>query len=298
MIPWAVDDSDGVDEDKSVEIFVLANDSDVDISREGDNLTINQVSDVDHGTYEISPDAKTITFTPSPDWSGTEVFTYEVTDTHGGTDSADVSVVVSPVDDDPDAQNDIYTILEDAPETSFNVLLNDNDADLDYGDALQITTIVSGASHGSVSIDTVNNRIKYKPDANYNGSDSFTYQIKDNQDPAVYDTAVVNISITSVNDLPVVTSENSHTIVEDHSVGDSLIVEDVDTGDSPDPDSHTFTIDTDALHGSVVLDEDTGAYSYTPDLDYNGSDSFIVLVTDERGGTTTKTVAIAITSSE
>ena len=111
----AGNDSANVDEDQSVLISVLDNDSDVDIAREGDTITISSVDGVDHGSYVISPDNTTITFTPDADWSGTEIFTYVVTDTHGATDTASVTVTVSPVDDDPDAQDDAYTIQEDAP---------------------------------------------------------------------------------------------------------------------------------------------------------------------------------------
>ena len=292
--PDAVNDTASVAEDTDVDIYVLVNDEDVDLSREGDTLTIVSVSGIDHGTYEISSDNTYLTFTPESDWNGVEIFTYVMTDSQGATDSATVTVTVTAVDDDPVAADDSYTIDEDAINALFNVLVNDRDADLDYGDSLQIVQITSGVSHGTVSINGTNNQIYYTPNADYNGTDSFTYKIQDEQDPAVYDTAVVAITITSINDLPVVTSTNAHTIFEDSSASGTVTVSDVDTADSPDPDSHIFTIDTDGQHGTVSLNDQTGAYTYTPDADYNGEDSFVVLVTDERGGTTTQTVTITV----
>ena len=291
--PDAVNDSAVVDEDGSVDIDVLFNDTDVDLSREGDDLTIQSAGSPSHGTVTIRLDGKMLTYTPNNDWSGTDTFTYTITD-QDETDTATVTVTVSPVDDDPKANNDVYTIQEDAGAVNFNVLLNDTDADLGYGDALEIVQVTSTPAYGTAVVDSVNDRIIYTPYDDYNGSDSFVYQIKDSQDPAVYDTASVSITIESVNDLPVVTSTNNHIIQEDNPASGAVTVSDVDTGDSPDPDSHNFTIDTDAQHGTVSLNEDTGAYTYTPAADYNGADEFVVLVTDERGGTVTQTVMITI----
>ena len=292
--PNAVDDTASVAEDSNVDIDVLANDEDVDLTREGDTLTIVSCSGVDHGSCDLSTDKTYLTFTPETDWNGVETFTYVMKDAEGEEDSAAVTVTVTAVDDDPVANADSYTIDEDVIDALFTVLDNDTDADLDYGDSLQIVQITSDVSHGTLTINGTNNQIYYTPTADYNGTDSFTYQIKDEQDPAVYDSAVVSITINSVNDLPVVTSTNAHTILEDSSASGTVTVSDVDTGDSPDPDSHKFTVDTDALHGSVSLNEDSGAYTYTPDANYNGDDSFIVLVTDERDGTATQTVTITI----
>lgn len=294
--PTAVNDNANVDEDSSIMIDVLGNDSDVDLAREGDLLIVLSTSGVTDGAVVISPDGKSLTYTPNADWSGTESFSYTVRDAHGATDTATVSVIVSPVNDDPIANDDAYTIMEDAGARNLNVLINDDDEDLPYGDALEIVQILSGPSNGNAVIDTINNQIIYTANANFNGSDSITYQIKDNQNPAVFDSAVVAITVTSVNDLPVVTSTNNHTIQEDNAANGQVTVSDVDVNDQPDPDSHSFSLESDALHGSVALGADDGSYTYTPDANYNGSDSFVVLVTDERGGSVSRTVTITISA--
>ncbi|WP_158674962.1 Ig-like domain-containing protein [Pelolinea submarina] len=293
--PVAVNDTTAVDEDGSVKILVLDNDTDEDIGRESDSLTIISTDDVDHGTVTIALDKKTLTFTPEADWSGVEEFTYTITDTHDAEASATVRVAVKAVVDDPIANDDSFSMAEDAGLTSLDVLHNDTDADLDYGDSLTINAIITDPAHGSISIDSVHQRVLYSPDANYNGSDSFTYQIKDTQDPAVTDNALVSLTITAVNDLPVVTSTNSHTIQEDNSASGKVTSTDVDNADSPDPDSQTYSIQTEPGHGTATLDTASGAYTYTPAENYNGGDSFVVLVSDEHGGTTTQTVTISIT---
>ena len=251
--PVAVNDTAVVDEDSSVEILVLENDTDADIGRESDELTIIGFENVEHGTVTIALDKETLTFTPEADWSGVEEFTYTITDTHSAEASATVRVTVKAVVDDPAANDDNFSMAEDAGLTSLDVLHNDSDADLDYGDSLTITAIITEPAHGSISIDSIHQRVLYTPDANYNGSDSFTYQIKDTQDPAVTDTALVSLTITAVNDLPVVTSSNDHTILEDNPASGTVTSTDVDNADSPDPDSQTYSVQTDPGHGTVSL---------------------------------------------
>lgn len=293
-IPVARNDAVSTQEDHGVSILVLANDSDIDTLQEGDSFQIQGTSGVDHGTVNIADDKQSLTFNPEAEWSGTEVFQYTIIDEKNGTASASVTVTVTAVDDDPEAVDDTFTVLEDSSTSVLNVLANDKDADLPYGDVLELVRIVSTTGHGTLTLNSATQRMEYKPDLNYNGSDSFTYEIKDNQDPAVYSTAEVTIHVTPVNDIPVITSINQHTIDEDHSVTDTVTITDPDISDTPDPDSHTFSIDADPGHGSVILNGSTGEYTYSPAANYNGSDSFTVRVTDEHSGSATRLVRITI----
>ena len=87
--PDAVDDSATTDEDTSVTIPVLANDTDPD----GDTLSVVSVSDPAHGSVTVNPDG-TVTYTPDPDFNGVDTFTYTITDGNGGSDTATVTVTV------------------------------------------------------------------------------------------------------------------------------------------------------------------------------------------------------------
>ena len=69
-----------------------ANDADVD----GDPLTVSAVSDPANGTAVVNPDG-TVTYTPDPDFNGTDTFTYTVSDGNGGTDTGTITVDVTPV---------------------------------------------------------------------------------------------------------------------------------------------------------------------------------------------------------
>ena len=85
-------------EDTPVAINVVANDTDVD----GDTLTPSTVSAPDLGSVAIAPDG-TVVYTPPPNYSGPDSFTYTVSDGHGGTASAAVSITIASVNDAPTA---------------------------------------------------------------------------------------------------------------------------------------------------------------------------------------------------
>ncbi len=66
------------------------------------------------------------------------------------------------------------------------------------------------------------------------------------------------------------------------------------TGTDPDGDTLTFALDVLPLHGAIVLDPATGEFTYTPDADYNGSDTFSFTVSDGYGGTDAGGVTVTI----
>src|SRR6185295_8029762 len=88
--PDAVNDSATANEGGSVVITVLANDTDL----EG-NLTVTAASTPAHGTATINGNG-TITYTPVPTYSGSDGFTYTISD-GAATDTATVSVQVKDV---------------------------------------------------------------------------------------------------------------------------------------------------------------------------------------------------------
>ena len=177
--PLAGDDTPSTDEDTSVDINVLANDTDVD----GDSLTITGVSDPAHGTAVINPDG-TIKYTPDANYNGTDSFTYTVSDGQGGTDTATVTVSVNPVNDAPVAVDDSASTNEDS-SINIDVLANDHDVD---GDTLTVDSFTQ-PEHGTVT-QNPDGTLNYAPAADYNGSDSFTYTVSDGQGGT--DTATVS----------------------------------------------------------------------------------------------------------
>jgi hypothetical protein len=185
--PLALDDSAVLAEDDSIVIDVLANDSDLD----GDMLQIISVSAPAHGIARIENGR--IRYTPSPDYNGSDQFVYLLSDGRGGEDTARVTITVTPVNDAPLAAADLASVVEDG-SVLIDVLANDADID---GDVLTLAVLVPPA-HGVAEV--VDGKIRYTPMADFNGSDSFSYQVRDAAGATA--TAEVRITVDPVNDSP------------------------------------------------------------------------------------------------
>ncbi|KAA8598839.1 hypothetical protein F0Z19_2985 [Vibrio cyclitrophicus] len=183
------------------------------------------------------------------------------------------------VDNNNDPAGDTLSFTTDE-DTPVNGTLSASDED---GDSLSFTK-ATDPSNGTVVVDE-NGDWTYTPNENYNGDDSFTVVVSDGQGGT--DTITVNVGVTPVNDLPV-GEDVSVTTDEDTPVSGSLTATDADN------DQLTFSKGTEPSNGSVVVDEN-GNWTYTPDENYNGSDSFTVVVDDGQGGTDTITVDVGVT---
>ncbi|MEW8297072.1 MAG: retention module-containing protein, partial [Candidatus Thiodiazotropha sp.] len=276
--PVATDDAIGTDEDTPVTVDVLPNDSDPD----GDTLTVTAVTQGANGSVTIDPVSGNPVYTPDPDFNGTDTFTYTVDDGNGGTDTATVTVTVGAVNDAPIATDDTVGTNEDTPVT-VDVLPNDSDPD---GDTLTVVSVTQGAN-GAVTIDPVSGNPVYTPNPDFNGTDTFTYTVDDGNGGT--DTATVIVTVGAVNDAPVAT---------DDAVGtneDTPVTVDVLPNDSdPDGDTLTVTSVTQGTNGTVTIDPVSGNPIYTPNPDFNGSDSFTYTVDDGNGGTDTATVTVTV----
>ncbi|MGR5389111.1 Ig-like domain-containing protein, partial [Vibrio crassostreae] len=182
------------------------------------------------------------------------------------------------VDSNNDAIGDTVSFTTDE-DTPVSGTLSASDED---GDSLSFSKSTE-PSNGTVVIDE-NGDWTYTPNENYNGNDSFTVVVSDGQGGS--DTITVNVDVTPVNDAPI-GSDVSVTTDEDTPVSGSLSAIDEDN------DSLSFTKGTDPSNGTVTVNED-GNWSYTPDENYDGSDSFTVIVSDGQGGTDTITVDVGV----
>ena len=275
--PVALDDSGTTAEDASITVSVLDNDSDVD----GNALTVIGTSAASNGSVIINAN-NTVTYTPNANFNGSDSFTYTISDGQGGTDTATVNITITPGNDAPVAVDDSASVDEDS---SVSIAALSNDGDLD-GDTLTITGTTDPAN-GSVSI--VNGTgLTYTPDADFNGADSFTYTISDGNGGT--DTATVSITVNPINDVPVA-EDDTDTTVEDTSVTIDVLSNDGDI----DGDTLTISAKTDGTNGVVVINANN-TVTYTPDADFNGTDSFTYTIADGNGGSATATVNITVTA--
>ena len=186
----------------------------------------------------------------------------------------------------PVADDDTGSMAEDAAATAINVLLNDSDPDLD---TLTITAKTNGAK-GVVTITGGGTGLTYKPNANANGADTFTYTIADGHGWTTIGT--VNVTITPVQDPP--NAVNDATLSVRESAGATALA--VKANDS-DPDGDTLTIvaKTNGAHGTVAITGGGTGLTYDPVNLYYGTDVFTYTLSDGHGGTDSATVLLTIT---
>jgi len=284
--PVALDDSYSGNEDTTVTTGnVLINDIDI----EGDALSVvGADTTTDHGGTVVNNGDGTFTVTPPANYHGYINFNYTVSD-GSATDQGLVSILVSNTNDAPVAVADTYSVNEDAVLTVpvDGVLTNDSDVD---GGALA-ATLVNDVSNGTLTLNT-DGSFTYTPDANYNGSDSFTYHANDNASAFSGD-VVVTITINPSNDAPVAANQ-SLTTVEDSNLSGSLSATDIDVP----ANTLTFSTTSNPTNGTLTLDANTGAFVYTPNTDYVGADSFTFQVSDGAlSSATDGTVSITVTAA-
>lgn len=273
--PVANNDIPSVQEDTPVTINVLSNDSDID----GDTLTVTLLTQPTHGTAVLNPD-QTVTYTPELNYSsGTDTFTYSVSDGNGGTAPATVYLNVAPVNDPPVANADTATVAEDGTVT-IPVAANDNDPD---GGTLTLVSATQGA-HGTVTV-LADNQVSYQPAANYAGPDTFTYAVRD---PAsLTATGTVSVTVTPVNDPPVANADSAATD-EDTPVAVPVLANDADV------DGGALSVSNVTQGSNGVVTTDGATVTYTPAAGFSGADSFTYNVSDGNGGTSTALVTISV----
>ncbi len=277
--PVLEDDTATTDEDTPVNVAVLVNDNDVDGSL--DPATLNVVSGPSNGTAEVNATTGIITYTPGADFNGSDSFTYAVSDDGtplpvlGGT--ATVTITVNAINDAPDAADDTAETNEDEA-VIVDVLANDGDHD---GNLVPATvTVTEEPGSGTVTVDPASGAITYTPHENFNGMDTFTYTVSDDGSPAPSETssATVTLSIHAVNDPPVPV-DDAATTEEDMPVTVLVLANDDDIDGGLPPASVTITAGP--AHGSATVNPDTGAITYTPEADFNGTDTLTYQVSDD-----------------
>ncbi|HNO57399.1 MAG TPA: Ig-like domain-containing protein, partial [Accumulibacter sp.] len=263
-------------------ISVLPNDSDVD----GDPLTVTGATvPATQGTVTVNPDG-TLDFTPAANFNGPATISYTISDGHGGTSTATVTINVAPVNDPPVATNDgPLSTNEDTPLTGISVLPNDSDVD---GDPLTVTGATVPATQGTVTVNP-DGTLDFTPAANFNGPATISYTISDGHGGT--STATVTINVAPVNDPPVATNDGPLSTNEDTTLtGISVLPNDTDI----DGDPLTVTgASVPSNQGTVTVNPD-GTLDFTPAANFNGLATISYTISDGHGGTANATVTINV----
>ncbi|MFN3859602.1 MAG: tandem-95 repeat protein [Caulobacter sp.] len=269
--PTGYSSGDTIDEDTVLNgsLFPLAGDAD------GDKLMFQMVSGPANGALDLGPGGS-FTYTPNEDFAGIDSFTWRVFDGQAWSEVYTHGITVNEANDAPVGEDLVLSIDEDQA-----VLIDVIDAASDAeGDDISIVSVDGQAiGEDGVVVDGgvvrigKGGQLEFRPDANFSGEASFTYVLTDGTTPS--EPATVTINVAAVNDAPVA-AEFSANLDEDQPLTGSLagFVSDVD---SPGP--FIFEVVGDVAHGTLTFDEH-GQFTYTPDKDWNGTDSFTWRVLD------------------
>ena len=288
--PVATNDVSGTTPETAVVIRVLDNDTDPD----GDDLEVSSITtQPTSGMVSINLDG-TITYTPNEGFEGTDTFEYEVCDGDGsiGTlcSTATVSVTVTEDDLPPIAVDDTFEGDEDTT-ISGDLLLNDSDVN---ADGLVINTVpVNSPANGLLTINA-NGTFSYIPNADFFGTDIFTYEVCDDSDPIQCVEADVTITINPVNDAPVASGETLNTS-EDTPVNGDLS----DNVSDLEGDGFSFAVvagtEPDPITEGTLVVNPNGTYTFTPADNFSGTITFDYEVCDDGNPAQCSTASVVIT---
>ena len=231
-----------------------------------------------------------ITYTPNLNFNGVDSTCVIVCDNGTPTlcDTLRVRITVTPVNDNP-------VIVDLAPQTTLedtplNVCTTINDVD---GGSPVFSATLCGVTNGTATPSVVGNQlcINYIPTANYNGPASVCVIICDNGSPSKCDTTTVAITVTSVNDAPVIVDLAPQTTLEDTPLNVCTTINDVDAGSA-------FTATLCGVTNGTATTSIVGnqlCINYIPTLNYNGAASVCVIICDNGSPSKCDTTTVAIT---
>lgn len=280
--PLAANDTATTAEDLAVVINVVANDTHPDIGSTVDPATLAVVAQPANGTAVANLDG-TVTYTPALNFNGANSFTYTVKDNLGATsNTATVSITVTPVNDPPAAVNDTATTPEN---TAVTLSVTANDADVD-GNLAANSVVIGTLPTSGTAVANPDGSVTYTPNLNFFGTDSFTYTVKDTS-AAVSNVATATITVTQVFNPPVANNDAA-TTAEDTAVTFGVTANDTGVDGTVVVTSLAFV----ALPANgTVVDKLDGTVTYTPNPNFSGTDTFTYTVRDSN--TTLSNVATA-----
>ncbi|QNM98753.1 tandem-95 repeat protein [Chitinimonas koreensis] len=261
LLGAAVTHGDAVmtDEDQAIAIDVRANDQ-----GQLAGFVPELVTGPAHGSVTLAADG-TFRYVPATDWSGEDSFSYRLVDGATASNVSTVRIAVTPVNDAPVALDHTVESAED--QVLHGQLPAGTDADGDTSAAV----LVDGPAHGELVLNA-DGSFLYRPNADFNGTDSFSYRLNDGR--ADSNVATVTLTLAAVNDAPVVQGGQAG-LDEDGVVVLDLLAGATDV----DGDALSIRIVEGPIHGRLERLAD-GRYAYTPDADFNGTDTFRYLAGD------------------
>ena len=274
--PVAVDDTATVAEDSTDNaITVLGNDTDPDT---GDTRTITAITQPTNGTVAITGGGTGLTYTPDRRLRRPRHLHLHHHRRRRRSPTPPPSPSPSPTSTTPRSPSTTPPPWPRTPPTTRSTCWPTTPTPTP---ATPCTiTAVTQPTNGTVVITGGGTGVTYTPDANFTGTDTFTYTITDGA--FATDTATVSVTVTAVNDAPTA-DDFAGTVAEDST---NIAVDLTTLTDDVDGDALTYTITTPLANGTLTPTGTPGIYTYTPNANFTGPDSFTYTVTDGTGSPT------------
>jgi VCBS repeat-containing protein len=217
---------------------------------------------------QINAALATLSYQGNTNFNGSDSLTVTSTDSDGTplSDTDTVSITVNQINDIGAFSGNISATTNEDTVTAGTVTF----ADAIDGYSVNNFAINTAATNGTAAIDASGNWT-YTPTANYNGSDSFTVQVTD--DDGNVETQVISITVTQINDAGSFGGDVSVTTDEDTTTSGIVTFTDAADGFT----TPNFSLLSAASNGVAVINA-AGNWTYTPSANYNGADSFAIQV--------------------
>lgn len=282
--PELVDDYATVVAGESIRIYPLLNDRDPD----GDELYMFEVGPATYGQSDQG-NVDFINYTAPDDFEGVDTFYYKVFDSANVVRTATVHVTVVPANRPPVAKD--YTVTT-SPGMPVRITVLADGLDPDEGDVLTVS-LYQQPDRGNVVLNA-DGTFTYTPPAGVlRAQDFFTYEITDRSGRS--DIGSVEVRIRPSNAAPVA-GGNDYTVrpnaVLHVSADHGVLADDAD----PDGDYLTAAMVDGPRHGTIDFLAD-GSFTYTPNADFTGRDTFRYTAADSRYDSEIATVTIEVTAS-
>ena len=258
-----------VKEDQTLELDVLGNSTDID----GDELEIFEFSQGTNGTVALENGK--LLYDSDDNFHGTDSIDYTITDNRGKNVRKTLNIVVESVNDDPIASDDSFVVNEEA-QIVLDLLANDSD--IEDSELLRNNILLGGALHGVVSL--VNGQVTYQADADYFGSDSFAYQIRD-EDGGFSNIGTVNLAVQNINDAVEILNDYADQMVR---AGEETVIN-ITENIFADRDGDALSISLISADGSSVpswinYNQANGTITINPNDEILGSFDLSFIATD------------------
>ena len=284
---------------------------------DGDTLIYKLKTRATNGVVTVNTDGKFV-YKPVHDFVGTDHFTYQVDDGHGGTATATMTITVTHVSTPPVAYNGTV-------EGKKNIDIIGKLPKAIDADGYPLTyTVNKDATNGLVTVDAAG-KFVYKPVHDFVGTDQFTYQVDDGHGGKA--TAIVRVKLTddhghgtpvpgsllpSGSDSCDDSSDDGSSSYDSPHAAFSVSIPPVAqngmvsgkknldiAGNLPlatdaDGGKLTYSVKTHSTQGTVVVEAD-GKFTYKPHHNFIGEDRFTYQVSDSRGGIATAIVKVKVT---